>query len=372
MNSRLHDDMTDLASEATSPDLYDRVLSTSRRQLIRRNTIAGLVAVMVISGVVVGANVYADPAGQGTGLAASEADEPEDLRGTLFDAFVAPNRNGYTLFTRTPGSEPTVVADLTAVSAQSPRLSPDGTLLSWLAVDEDTPEAPHTLMIRVLESGEDFEIADDIPADVADCVTPTWTPDGSRLFVDRGEERTADRYGFIDIDSDEFTPLPGFRGCDPQVATVSGREVVYSIDGTEVFATEIGGDAVATPIAAALASEGLKTDHLTAVSDDGRLACVDGDAIDAPGGRTGSWECDLIVEVDTGDILDLSTQGDWSANATVFDHPAGLILHVREQDENGYTVDILALVGADGSIVDEVDWFLTSDEYESLFVGYRE
>jgi|GEM_PF-4706746 len=370
MNSRLHDDMSDLASEAKSPDLYDRVLATSRRQLIRRNSIAGLAAVVAISGGVIGVGAIAGPADPGPAPTAFEGDG-EDLRGRLFDAFVSPNLNVYTLLSRTHGSEPTEVAKLTGVVTQSPRLSPDGSQLSWLSLDEDEPGAPHTLMIRDLASGEDTEITGGIPAAATGCVNPTWTLDGSRLFVDRGDDASDGRYGFIDIATEEFTPLPGFRGCDPRMAMVSDREVVYSIDETEVYVSGLGDDATATPIADALAAEGLRADYLTAVSNDGELACVDTDEIDAPDGRTGSWDCDLIVEIETGTVVDLADLGDWSANETVFNHPAGLILHLREKGDDGYTIDTLTLTGRDGSILAEADWFLPSDEFESLFVGYR-
>lgn len=372
MNSRLNDDMADLASEATSPDLYDRVISTSRRRLIRRNLFAGLAAIVMVTGGVIGVGTFTSPAESVEPVAGPAASDGEgaDLTGKLFDASQAPNAGRYTLMSRTAWSEPIEVTKLTAVDTRSPRLSPDGGRLSWLSKPDDSDF--RTLMVRDLDSGEDTEVTAEITADGDGCVFPTWSPDGSRLFVDRGDHPSGDRYGFFDVEGGRFTPVPGFRGCDAHVAIVSGQEVVYSIDGAEIYVSGLDDEATVTPIGAALESQGLMPSSVLAVSDTGELACVATLDVGSTDFQVGDgWACNAIVEVQTGAVLDLSGLGDWTANATVFDHPSGLIVHLQEEGNDGYTVDILALADYDGTVITEAEWYLRSDEFESLLVAYR-
>ncbi|CAM3320330.1 TolB family protein [Stackebrandtia soli] len=342
----IHDDLAALASEATAPDLYDGVLTESRRLRFRRAAIAGSAAVIVAVGGVAGAAGLAGA--EDTPLSTSPAGPSTDaLNGTLYDSGFRQGPEGESLYRFTAGDETsTVVFTKDGLYYHTAAVSPDGSKVTYLDGEQDGG----AIKLRDTETGDVTELGEYAGAGI--CSTPVWSVDGQRVYVDHGPDATGARYGVIDIATNEETPLDE-GGCDTQVAAdPDGGDILYWITGgatdLEVMRHDSTGTTT-TPVGDFMRDQGAVLGELTAVSRDGSLACIHYGGVDPVGpGLDRMNVCLGIIDLTTGKfVLTFEETDERAGTALTFDVDGMLLLTA-----NGGSA--LELVEMDGTTVDSI------------------
>jgi hypothetical protein len=342
--------LTEIAEEVKVVPLHRRAVAQARRRARRTALLAAVAAVAVLSGGVAGAGALtggaAGPEAAAPGMAAPQADvTPRDgiaerLTGRFFgsqfqqsgpDSLLTWHAGDQALTQISTSDDPFFTLGLS--------VSPDGRYAS--SIDEQG-----RVHVRELQSGQQ-RLAGQINMDTA-CTEPVWAPDSRRLLVTVNDQRAY----FWDAETEVLTDVVPPRGCQARVAAGPyGEDVLFSVDGVpgelQVYRSDTLGRSMPTALAGAVRDAGMHLVGLTAVSPDGRYACLSVNSEpDDHRSLSANPFCTMIAEVDSGRVLDIG--GGWLGTAAVFDAPGRILVTMGDGDMP------TVLKSFDGEILDEV------------------
>ncbi|MFD0557236.1 hypothetical protein FB566_2494 [Stackebrandtia endophytica] len=316
MTDELKHLMTRLADEVKPASLHEAATRRSRQVSRRHAGLAGIAALALVGGAVVGLNGLAF----GDSNEAAPAAAPEvQLDGVFYETLttldVSDAVNRFTV------DDPTRVEVASGGSGNlftdTANVSPDGRYISYLTHDTQAEDGFNWIgrfMLLDIQSNEHRELAE-FNTESDGCSAPTWTPDG-RLFLDLGTD-AEDRYGLYDPATDDFSTTVDPKGCDVQVARdEDGKDLFIASEhlGGDTFTinmTTADGDTTESPLRKIFRELDININNLTAITDDGQLACLRTTARPTYTGHE-SYDprrsCDYVVEIASGKLLMTSNE----------------------------------------------------------------
>jgi hypothetical protein len=167
-----------------------------------------------------------------------------------------------------------------------------------------------------------------------------WSPNSDRVLFTEPVGFEDSKSYMLDVVTGEMTVLPDELYCGgtwlPDSEHVWVDDTVMRPDGS---------DAVQLPGLAALEGGGDGTWAPTGMSADRGEACVQ--VVDAEEGDLDTWRCDLYLDTETGEELELPVSGDGDEQVIFLDEGSMLILVKTAANTTQYLVD------PEGTVVDE-------------------
>lgn len=376
---QLQDLLSDMADDVRPTSVHDKAVLQSRGIGMRRAAIASVAALTLIGGGVFGVAALAD--GPDGDRVVDPAEDVREIHGTYFVVDSGGQGDPERLVSwRVGDDEVTELANAESAGwglfVRTGEVSPDGKHFSFLSPSPEeggSAEDANSVMVMDLATKEIRKVAD-YSTTGDPCSPPMWSPDGERLYVDRGPGASGDRTGYVELASGDFTPLPIDEPCDLTVTTGDdGDDVVLSTargdDGAEVYATTADGERTAVGAAAIAGADSRYITDLVAASADGRYLCVEpglekNEYHDGIKGRSDT--CDFIIDtVDEETIVIDERNGAFpTGGPSMFVIPGRILL--EGDDGDGGTTHLLRDV--DGTVLDEIDSGLDDPALPRAFV----
>lgn|GEM_PF-6215558 len=379
MTDELKQLMNQFADEVKPTSLHEAAVRRSRRGTRRNAGLAAVTALAVTGGAILGLNGLAFGDSNDPAPAASPAIQ---LDGVFYEALTTTDVSESIHQWTVDAPQRVAVASDGPENryADTANVSPDGRYIGYITRDtlaEDGFNYLGRFMLLDVQSGEHRELGE-YNTEWDSCSAPTWTADG-RLFLDLGT-KADDRYGFHDPQTGDFTATVDPGGCDVQIAQdENGQDLFIAsrILGGDVYdinVTTADGETTTSPLREIFMESGIHIHNLTAVSDDGRFACLRTTARpsflsdDIPDDPLRS--CDYIVETATGELIMTTNEnapqdiprvsGEFASVAALA--VPGYIL-VAKSDNHGYQ-----LIDFAGEVVDTIETESTGENIQLL--GY--